>query len=74
MQFSQNTQLKTIDCLAFADCQSLASVTLPESLVTIGKWSFNKSAIAELRVPKAVHKIDEWAFYQCSNLQVITFA
>ena len=52
----------------FAACP-LNSVTLPETLETIGDYAFAKCGITSVTIPASVRTIGEYAFCNCSNLQ-----
>lgn len=55
---------------SFENCYNLTSVTLPSSLLSIGKYAFaNCSGISgTLTLPSNLKKIDNWSFYGCYNL------
>lgn len=58
---------------AFAKCASLTSITLPESVTSIGNSAFSGcTSLISVRVPKQVIRIGNNAFYQCSSLTSIT--
>ena len=46
--------------------------TLPTDIEVIGKNAFSNSTITELILPASVKKIEEGAFYSCSNLEKVT--
>lgn len=46
--------------------------TLPTDIEVIGKNAFSNSTITELILPASVKKIEEGAFYGCSNLEKVT--
>ncbi len=53
---------------AFYGNSSLTSVTLPESLLTIGAQAFYRSGLANITIPDGVLSIGNEAFYNCQNL------
>ena len=58
---------------AFADCISLASITLPEGVTKIGAYTFNNcSSLTSVTIPEGVTSIGELAFNDCTNLASIT--
>ena len=58
---------------AFAHCTEMTSITLPNSLKTIG-ISFNEcTGLKSITIPESVSKIDGYAFMNCSNLDTIYF-
>ncbi len=57
---------------AFADCDSLRNVTIPESVKNIGENAFNScDGLTSLTIPNSVTSIGEGAFYKCENLSSI---
>lgn len=63
----------TLDLDAFAHCTEMTSITLPNSLKTIG-ISFNEcTGLKSITIPESVSKIDGYAFMNCSNLDTIYF-
>ena len=57
---------------AFAHCQNLQSVTLPEGLTTIGNGAFNCCyALTETTLPNSLQSIGTGAFSFCNSLQTI---
>ena len=58
---------------AFAFCLDLASVIIPNSVITIGYGAFdNCCSITSISIPDNVTKIEGATFYNCSNLTSIT--
>lgn len=53
---------------AFYGNSSLTSVTLPESLLTIGAQAFYRSGLANITIPDGVLSIGNEAFYNCQSL------
>lgn len=59
---------------AFFGCESLVSVTLPNTLANIGSSAFrNCTSLPFVALPDSLVSIDELAFFQCSLLVEITF-
>ena len=51
---------------AFWDCDTLASITLPDSMTTIGEEAFGYCVnLQSARIPGSVTAIGENAFYGC---------
>ncbi len=60
---------------AFKACTSMNSVTIPETVVTIGKAAFyGCDNLTEVNLPASVKTIGELAFANCSTLEKVTFA
>jgi hypothetical protein len=53
---------------AFYNCTNLKSITLPESIVSIGEYAFRKSGLTEVVIPDNVKSIGASAFTECSGL------
>ena len=58
---------------AFSSCSGLTSVTMPNSVTTIGSGVFSGcTALADVTISSAVTSIGNWAFQGCSSLSSIT--
>ncbi|MCI7571569.1 MAG: leucine-rich repeat domain-containing protein, partial [Bacteroidales bacterium] len=57
---------------AFAYCRGLTSVTLPNSVTSIGDYAFsNCSGLTSVTIPNSVTSIGKRAFYECIGLTSI---
>lgn len=69
------TLLKGSDILedyAFRDCEDLASISLPESIKSIGKDAFEGcNSLKSIDIPSSVTEIGDTAFRSCESLQSI---
>ena len=64
-----------VGAYAFADCEGVASVTLPESLTEIAHHAFTGCSMSQITIPANVSSIGEDAFYGCEFLyQVYMYA
>ena len=53
---------------AFAYCTSLTSVTIPNSVTSIGLAAFGLTGLTSVTIPNSVTNIEQYAFAYCSNL------
>ncbi|MGM9640328.1 MAG: leucine-rich repeat domain-containing protein [Faecousia sp.] len=63
----------SIGNFAFAWNQGLESVTLPDTVETIGRSAFYVARISEIKLGRGVRAIGECAFEQCGQLKNVTF-
>lgn len=64
--------VKIIRGFGFNDCTQLSSITIPESITTIGNWAFQScSSLTTITLPNGVNEIFAEAFGSCSNLESI---
>ena len=65
---------KTIADSAFIDCNSLTSITIPDSVTSIGYLAFwHCSKLTSITIPDSVTSIGGRAFEDCSSLTSVTF-
>ncbi|WP_294411629.1 leucine-rich repeat protein [uncultured Ruminococcus sp.] len=57
---------------AFENAQSISSVSIPDSVNTIGMSAFQNCSITTLTIPDSVRKLDQDCFCECSELQKVT--
>ncbi|MDD6086180.1 MAG: leucine-rich repeat protein [Oscillospiraceae bacterium] len=62
--------IKEIGDYGFCDLDYLESITLPNSLVTIGEQSFSSTGVTEITIPKCVQTIEKGAFIGCWQLKL----
>ena len=64
--------VKIIRGFGFDKCTQLSSITIPESITTIGNWAFQScSSLTTITLPNGVSEMFEQAFGSCSNLESI---
>lgn len=56
---------------AFENCTSLTSVTIPDSVTSIGNSAFNRTSLINISIPSSVTEIGTYAFYGCHGLTSI---
>ena len=68
-----NEKTKVIYEKAFFGCSSLTSITIPDSVTSIGWGAFARcSSLTSITIPDSVTSIGESAFSECSSLTSIT--
>ena len=64
---------KTIADSAFFACGDLPNITIPDTVVSIGKHAFDKcNSLKSITIPRSVTSIGNEAFYSCFDLASIT--
>ena len=64
--------IKHITGGAFCDRYYLTSITIPNSVTSIGNWAFAASALTSIFIPNSVTSIGESAFHACSSLASVS--
>ncbi len=63
----------TIGDRAFFSCDSLTSITIPDSVTSIGDSAFSSCySLTSITIPDSVTSIGDYAFYKCYSLTSIT--
>ena len=72
-KYSIRKGVKVIGDSAFAWCNSLTSINIPNSVTTIGKAAFvHCNSLTSINIPNSVTTIEESAFVNCESLTSIT--
>ena len=70
--FAEGSALASIGDNAFAGCQKLSSLQLPEGVTEIGRAAFNGCrALREITIPTGVTEIEDFTFGVCASLREI---
>ena len=68
-----NGDINSIASSAFANCNNLQSVTIPDSVTEIGSYAFcGCTSLSNVSIPGSVTRIDNFAFCNCTNLTGIS--
>ena len=71
--FSAAIEIPTIPANSFYRYQHLRTITLPDSVTSIGDYAFyDCSSLTSITIPEGVTSIGYWAFSDCSSLTSIT--
>ena len=63
----------SIGKFAFSYCDSLTSITIPDSVTSIGESAFNGcTSLTSITIPDSVTSIGGWAFSGCTSIKSIT--
>ncbi|MBR2460215.1 MAG: leucine-rich repeat domain-containing protein [Clostridia bacterium] len=66
-------ELKTVSGWAFYDCRSITSVSLPDTVTSIGVCAFmGCSSLRTFKIPKGMTSVADYTFAWCSDLRTVT--
>ena len=57
---------------AFIGCSDLTSITIPNSVTSIGESTFGYTGLTSITIPNSITKIDSNTFQHCTNLTSLT--
>ena len=60
-----------IEGYVFSYCSSLRSVSIPDSVTSIGDHAFSGCPLKSIEIPGSVKKIGNWAFDNCKDLESV---
>ncbi|MBP3495996.1 MAG: leucine-rich repeat protein, partial [Clostridia bacterium] len=70
VEFEEESVCESIGNYAFEDCDSLTSVTIPNSVTTIGSYAFSYcDSLTSITIPNSVISIGYGAFENCTSLK-----
>ena len=67
-----DSEITKIGNYAFYSRNKLISITLPNSIRSIGQYAFKNTSIESITMPESLTKIDAMAFQNCTNLKQVT--
>ncbi|MDO4281889.1 MAG: leucine-rich repeat protein, partial [Peptococcaceae bacterium] len=70
--FSVPNGVTTIQDGAFGGTTTLTSITIPDSVTTLGEWCFADSALTNITLPASVTSLGSYAFRGCTGLTAIS--
>lgn len=62
-------EVKEIADKGFYKCANLKSVTLPDTIETVGSYAFAYDALTDISLPDSVVTVGDSAFYGCASLE-----
>lgn len=78
VKFGNNSSLNTIQALSifgpFNGCDALKSLTLPEGITTIPRYSLGETGLETIVIPASVTTIERGAFFFSESLKKVSFA
>ncbi|MBR5640360.1 MAG: leucine-rich repeat domain-containing protein [Muribaculaceae bacterium] len=67
----KNYMVTAIGNVAFDKCVELRSISIPNTVTTIGTAAFRSTALKQIDLPNSITSIHSEAFYSCSNMEEI---
>ena len=72
LTISGNPNLVKISDFFCNGCTSLTSIVIPDTIKYIGKGAFTASGLTSVSIPDSVEGIEDWAFFNCPELDSVT--
>lgn len=69
-----SSSASTIPYRCFYSCSSLAHITIPEGVISIGSYAFRDTGLESLILPETVTEVSEYSFYNCDSLTHVTWS
>ena len=70
----QTYRVTSIDNNTFYQCYNLTSVTIPNSVTSIGEGAFEECGLTSMTIPNSITSIGNRAFYECCSLTSVTIS
>lgn len=70
--FTFGSSVENIPAYVCYEMAKLTSVTIPNSVINIGKWAFGGCAFTSLAIPNSVKTIGNYAFCDCNRITSVT--
>lgn len=67
-------KLREIGRWSFQRCKALKQIQLPATLQIVGDGAFRESGLVKIDIPERVQKLPGGVFWDCSNLEEVTFS
>ena len=71
--YVDDSEIVGISDYGFSGIDNAKCVLLPQTIKTIGKYAFSNSAINSVYFNEGLTEIDEGAFWNCTNLEFVSF-
>lgn len=66
-----NFNVTSIGERAFANCVDLSSISIPNTIESIGVYAFYECGLSSISIPESVNRVYSGAFANCSNLKAV---
>ena len=70
--FGENSGVSSIGSYAFQNCDSLASIDIPNSVTNISNYAFYQcNGLRSVKIPDSITTLYDYTFAECRNLTVV---